>query len=754
MPLEIGKTISHYKIIGKLGEGGMGEVYLAADSKLKRQVAIKFLPSRVTINETDKARFLQEAQASAAINHPHVCVIHDIKEHEDQQFIIMEYVEGKTLRQLSMINDQFSISKAIDYAIQISEALQVAHEKGIIHRDIKSDNIMVTKTGQIKVMDFGLVKIKSSVKLSKTTSTAGTLAYMSPEQIEGKEIDARSDIFSFGVVLFELLAARRPFQEDYESALIYSILNEEPEPIRKLNSRVPVELERIINKTLAKNRSDRYQHMADILQDLRCLVEKKSSQILIHSVSDQKPQLAEKPIQSIVVLPLTNYSNDPEQEYFVDGMTETLITYLAKLHSLRIISRTSAMHYKSTSKSIPQIAQELNVDAVVEGSVLRDGDRVRITAQLIHAATDAHIWAETYDRDFEDILLLQSDVAQAITREIRIKLTQKEKKNLISTRSVNPDSYDAYLRGRFHWYKLSPQNVDKALEYFSLSLEKDPEYALAYTGIAMVWLVRVYWGTTPPREAVSKAKSLVLKAIEMDDTLEEAHDVLARVLYYFEWDWDGAEREFKRAIQLNPNKADVHLFYSSFLRSMGRGDEAMSEAQLGLELDPLNSFSQCYYIGQLLYLHQYDESIVQLRKIISLEPDFPFAHRYLWICYHQKQLYDEAIEEAKNYFTAVGKSEFSAIIDRGYSNSDYEGAMSFLAKTMEEHLKIAYIQPVWIARVYAHAGDKDRALDWLERAFEERDFLMTNLNTSSDWQLLHEEKRYTDLVNRLNFPKT
>jgi Tfp pilus assembly protein PilF len=383
---------------------------------------------------------------------------------------------------------------------------------------------------------------------------------------------------------------------------------------------------------------------------------------------------------------------------------------------------------------------------------VREGKRVRITAQLIHAATDKHIWAESYDHEFKDILLLQSEVAQAIAGEIRIKLTQKEKKNLISTRPVNPESYDAYLRGRFHWYKLSPQNVDKALEYFSLSLEKDPEYALAYTGMAMVWLVRVYWGTTPPREAVSEAKSLVLKAIEMDDTLEEAHDVLARVLYYYEWDWDGAEREFKRAIQLNPNKSDVHLFYSSFLRSMGRGDEAMSEVQLGRELDPLNSFSQCYYIGQLLYLQHYDEAIVQLRKIISLEPDFPFARRYLWICYHQKQLYDEAIEEAKNYFTAVGKSEFSNIIDRGYSNSDYEKTMSLLAQTMEEHLKFAYIQPAWIARLYAHAGDKDRALVWLEKAFKERDFLMPNLSTSTDWEILRGEKAFKDLVSRMNFP--
>ena len=747
----IGKTISHYKITKKLGEGGMGEVYLAEDTKLKRRVAIKFLPSGITVNEKDKARFLQEAQSAAAINHPNVCVIHEIQDHEERPFIVMEYVDGQTLR-LKIDRGKLTINEVIDYAIQIGSALQAAHDKELIHRDIKSDNIMISANDQIKVMDFGLARILSSAKLSRPMKTAGTLAYMSPEQIEGKEIDASSDIFSFGVVFYEMLTGRRPFQEDYESALIYSILNEEPEPIGKLNKNVPTKLERIVNKALAKNRSHRYQHMVDVLHDIRRLEEKLSSPKYITSGSKQKPQLEEKSIQSIVVLPLTNYSNDPEQEYFVDGMTDALTAYLAKFHSLKIISRTSAMHYKATDKSIPEIAQELNVDAVVEGSVLCVGERVRITIQLIQAETDTHIWAENYDHDFKDILFLQNEVAQAITREINIKVTEKEKKRFTSIRPVNPESYDAYLKGRFHWYKLSPQNVEKALEYFSLALEKDPQCALAYTGIAIVWMAKVYWGTTSSRESMPGAKSLVLQAIEMDDTLEEAHDVLARILYFYDWDWDNAEREFKHAIQLNPNKADVHLFYSSYLRSMGRRDEARSEAKLGLELDPLNSFAQCFYVGQLLYLQQYDEAILQLKKILILEPNSPFVHRYLWICYHQKEVYEEAIEAAKNYFSAMGKSEFADIIVRGYSNSNYEGAMMLLVKRLEEHMKVSYIQPVWIARLYAYARDKDRALDWLEKAYEERDFLMTNLNTSTDWEILHEEERFKKLIKQMNFP--
>jgi TolB-like protein/Tfp pilus assembly protein PilF len=602
-------------------------------------------------------------------------------------------------------------------------------------------------------MDFGLAKIKGSAQLTRALNVVGTLAYMSPEQIEGKDLDAGTDIFSFGVVLYEMLAGRRPFREEYESALIYSIINEDPEPIGKLNRNIPAELEQIVGKALAKSRSERYKSMAEILADLSRLEKKMSGHILPPSGSEQISQFSEKPIQSLVVLPLKNYSNEPDQEYFVDGITETLIMYLAKLSSLRVISRTSAMHYKETDKSIPEIAQELNVDAVVEGSVLRAGNKVRITTQLINAVTDDHIWAENYDRDLSDILQIQSEVAQAIAGEIKLKLTQKEKKHLVNIRPVNPESYDAYLKGRFHWYKLSPQNVQKALDYFSIALEKDPQFALAHTGIAMVWLARSYWGTAPSRDSMPKAKSMVLEAIEIDDNLEEAHDALARVLFFYDWNWEGAEREFNRAIQLNPNKADVHLFYSSYLRSMNRGNEAMSEAALGLELDPLNSFSQCHYVGQLMFMNQYDKAILLLQKILKQESGFPFLHRYLWICYQQKQMYDDAIEHAKNFFLALDKHEFSDTIVNGYANSDYEKAMGLLAKMMEEHSKNTYVQPVWIARLYAYARDNENALIWLEKAYDERDLLMPNLNTSSDWENLKEEDGFKKIIKRMNFPQ-
>jgi len=747
----IGKTISQYKIIEKLGEGGMGEVYLAEDIILNRRVAIKFLPSKATLNDNDRDLFLKEAQASAAINHPNVCIIHDIKEYSDQQFIIMEYVEGQTLSE-KIASETLPIEQVINYSIQIISAIQAAHDKKIIHKDIKSDNIMISTSNNIKVMDFGLAEIKGSIDLINRESMVGTLAYMSPEQIEGQKIDARTDIFSFGVVLYEMLSGERPFNEDYESALIYSILNEDPKSIEKLNNKVPLDLNRIVNKALDKNKSDRYQRVVDILLDFKSLDEQINRLKYLRSGTNLKTQLAKNPIQSIVVNPLKNYSDNPEQEYFVDGMTESLTSYLAKFHSLRTISHTSAMHYKAKNKSISQMAQELNIDAVVEGSVLRVDNRVRISVQLINAATEEHLWVENYDREFKDILVLQSDIAKSIAKEINLKLTQKEKMYFEGIHSVNPESYDAYLKGRFHWYKLSPQNVQKALDYFSLSLKKDPESPLANTGIAIVEMAKAYWGYIPPRESMPKAKLLLLEAIKMDDTLEEAHDGLARILYFYDWEWKGAEKEFKCAIKLNPNKADAHLFYSSFLRSMGRGDEAMSEAKKGLELDPLNNFSHCHYVGQLMYQQKYDEAILQLTKIAKQESDSPFLHRYLWICFQQKHQYDDAIEAAKNYFSVSEKNKFSKTLSKGYLSKDYHGAMKLLADSMEKYSNESYVQPVWIARVYAYAKQKDKALGWLEIAYKERDSLMVNLNSSTDWEILKDEQFFKDVLNKMKFP--
>jgi TolB-like protein len=512
-----------------------------------------------------------------------------------------------------------------------------------------------------------------------------------------------------------------------------------------------MKVERIVIKANAKTLDKRYTHMRELLMDLRHPAVKVPGHMISASGLQQKIQPGEKPIQSLAVLPLVNLSNDPEQEYFTDGMTDALITDLAKIRTLKIISRTSIMCYKTTDKSLPEIADELNVDAVVEGSVLREGKRVQITVQLIHAATDTHLWAESYERDLQDVMILQGELVRAIAKEIRVTLTQQEEKRFAWIRPINPEPYDNYLKGCFHFYKLSPEHFDKALEYFHLALDKDPNFALAYVGISEVWFTRTYWEVSPPKESIQKAKSAVFRALELDDSLEEAHDVLARIKSYYDWDWNGAEREFRKAIQLNPNYADAHLFYSTFLQAMKRDEEASEEVKRGLELDPINFFSQGFFVAHLLHLCKYDDAIVKLRAILRIEPNYPLAHRYLWICYHQKQMYDKALEEAKRYFTAAGKNEITNLLALGYAEVGYQGAMNLAAEKMKETSKQTNIQPIWIARFYAYAGKKNPAIKWLKKSFEERDPHLVNLGVSRDWDNLRDDPRFQDLLQQMNF---
>jgi serine/threonine protein kinase len=634
----IGTTISHYKILEKLGEGGMGIVYKAEDNNLKRSVALKFISPVLTRDKFANEQFIFEAQTASSLDHQNISTIYEIDQSDDgRMFISMAFYNGETLRR-KISRGQIPIKEAVNIAVQTAEGLSKAHRKGIIHKDIKPANIMIDEDRTVKIIDFGLSKLLSTYKIVQPKSTMGTISYMSPEQIKGKHIDFRSDIWSLGVVIYEMLTSTRPFEGEYDQEVIYSILNEDLEPMTSKRTGIPKRLERIVFKALSKTPDQRYLKMEEMLLDLRSLVVKAPGHKYEASGLKQKIHHDEKSIQSLAVLPLVNLSNDPEQEYFTDGMTDALITDLAKIKSLKIISRTSTMCYKKINKSIPEIAGELNVDAVVEGSVLREGKRVQITVQLIHAATDTHLWAESYERDLQDVMILQGELVRAIAKEIRVTLTQKEEKRFAWIRPVNPEPYDNYLKGIFHYYKMSPEHYGKALEYFHLALDKDPNFVLAYVGISGVWFTRTYWEVSPPKESIQKAKSSVYRALELDDTLEEAHCRLALIKFFFDWDWNGAEKEFRKAIQHNSNYSEAHIYYATFLQAMKRDEEATEEVKRGLELDPINYFSQSFIVGNLLHLRRYDEAIVKLREILRIEPNFPIAHRYLWICYHQKQM--------------------------------------------------------------------------------------------------------------------
>jgi len=739
----------------------MGDVYRAHDEQLDRDVAVKVLPASSFTDPTARTRLLREARAAAALNHPHICTIHEVGEAAGQAYIAMELVEGQPLSAL-LVGGKLAAEQVLRYGLQLAEALEHAHDRGVVHRDLKSANVVITPKERVKVLDFGLAKRLSGEEFAEATTQpltsltvpgalVGTLAYMAPEQLRGQPADVRSDIWALGVVLYEMATGQRPFQGQTGFELSSAILSQASRP---LPPQVSAELRAVIERCLEKEPRERYQHASEVRAALEAVQSGAATAPpqRPRAVARRKRAVSRKRIRSLAVLPLANLSRDPEQDYFADGMTEALISDLAKLQALKVISRTSAMRYKGSDKSLPEIAEELNVDAVVEGSVFRGGQRVRITAQLIHAATDTHLWAQSYDRELQDVLVLQSEVARAIAREIQVAVTPEEGRRLASARPINPEAHEACLRGRFHWYKLTPENLDTALEYFQLALKKDPNCVLAYAGIAYVWLSRGETGV-PPHEAFPKAKAAALKAIELDDTLAEAHQVLASVRLAYEWDWAGAEREFQRALELNPNLAEARFFYGDFLISVGRSREGLAEIERALELDPLNSLFQCFFGWHLLYLRRDDEAILQLQRTLLREPNAAAVHLGLWGAFRRKQMYEEALAEAQRYHALLGYSEVAVALSPGHVQSDYRGAMRVAAEKLAAHSKQTHVPRIRIARLHAHAEEKDRALEWLEKAYEEREPPLTRLSVVWDWDSLRDDPRFRALLVRMNLPQ-
>jgi serine/threonine-protein kinase len=769
----IGKTISHYKILEKLGEGGMGVVYKAQDTKLDRLVALKFLPKHLLCDSEAKTRFEHEAKAASALDHPNIATIYEIDEVEGQCFISMAYVEGKSIKELLKVKT-FSLNEVLDIGIQICEGLAMAHEKGIVHRDIKSDNIMVTPRGQVKIMDFGLAKLRGVSKLTRTGSTVGTLAYMSPEQVQGIEVDQRSDVFSFGVVLYEMITGQLPFKGEHEAAVVYSIINETPEPLARYKVNVPEELQRIVDKALVKGRAERYQHVDEMMADLRSI--NKKLERIAPVQEPKKPKGLKKPavyvyasiailaaililsklfffasrevpISSIAVLPFQNLSADPEQEYFSDGITEALISELSKIKALRVISRTSAMHFKKTEKSLPEIAHDLNVDAVVEGSVQRVQDDVRITAQLIKAEPEKHLWASDFTRKFKDILILQSEVAQAIAREIKITVTPEEQQKLATYRTVNPEAHELYLKGMYFVNKFSPPDVEKAFKYFEQALQKDPNYALAYTGMAKGYdyLVSV---TMPPKEAWPKVDSLARKALSLDKTLADAYVLVADVKTGYEWDWKGAEENYKRAIELNPNHATAHAWYAMYLLAMKRLDEALREAKHAKELDPLSFDINWMMSYAFLYTGQYDSAIALANKVLKLDSTFVLAYNILGESYLLKKMYNEAIPQFRKSIALGFRYSISGLA-HAYAETGKETEAQKILNDLLEESKRGYVDPFDFALVYFALGEQDKAIEYLEKAYEYRSVLLPFIRTFPEWEDYSKDPRVVALLKKM-----
>ena len=773
--LQKGSTIAgRYQIIEELGRGGMGVVYKAEDTKLKRTVALKFLPPELTHIPDVKERFMREAQAAAALDHPNICTVYEFDEAEEKTFISMAYIEGQSLKK-KIESGPFELDEALRIAIQVAEGLQEAHKKGVVHRDIKSDNIMVTEKGQAKIMDFGLARVTGTTLLTKEGMAMGTIAYMSPEQARGEKVDYRTDIWSFGVVLYEMFS-QLPFKGEHDQAIVYSILNERPEPITNLRSDIPMSIEQVVGKDLEKNPEERYQQIEELLEDLKFISEgivpegvkarlrkaklfRKKKAFLYGGIAGLIVIMTvislslftgrAEAMDSIAVLPFENLSGDPDQEYFSDGITDALINELAKISALRVISRTSVMQYKEVKKSLPEIARELNVEAVVEASVLNVGGRVQIRAQLIQATTEQNLWAQSYESEISDILALQSEMAQTIAREIKIKLTPQEETHLASTRSINPEAYEAYLKGQFYWYKLTPKDLKTALQYFQLALEKDPDNALAYAGIANVWSGQMAMGFVPTSEAGPKAKAAAVKALELDNTIAEVHHALAFVAW-IEWDWEGAWMAYRRAIALNPNYASARAYYSNFLHIMRRPEEAMVQIERALELDPFNPLFQAIYGMDLMYERRYDDVIALLRNTLRTAPNDPVALSTLRSAYHQKHMYEEALEIWKASYVAKNDREAEEALARGYAEAGYSGALSRAAETLIARSRTTYVTSWQIGTLYTRAGKNDKALEWLEKAYEEHDSNMPYLSVDPIFDGLRDDSRFQDLLRRMN----
>ena len=742
----IGQTISHYKILGKVGEGGMGMVYTAEDTTLKRTVALKFLAPVLTSDPEAKKCFILEAQTASALDHPNICTIHEINETADGQvFIAMAYYQGETLKERIKCGPT-SLHEAIHLIRQVAEGLAKAHEKGIVHRDIKPANLMVVEDQLLKILDFGVAEFQHKSPYSAPGVIIGTPAYMSPEQASGKPVDQRSDIWSIGVVFYELLTANLPFAGDSDASLMKAIVDEPPLPLNKFLGNSSAKIQNITDKMLAKDPEKRYQSLHEFLDNLKLLEQDGLAKADTRVVAAVVPA-----VPSIAILPFADLSAEKHQEYFCDGLAEEIMNDLARLKGLRVASRNSTFQFKGQSLDISRIGQELKVQKVLEGSIRKGGNRIRIAVRLINAADGFILWADEYERELADIFQIQDDIAKAVVKNLEIQLAGAAEKKPVKHYTDNVEAYSSYLRGRFYWNKRNAEALQTAIGYFEAAIKIDPAYALAYSGLADAYIVLGLYARHAPGEIMPKALQAAEQALQFDELLPEAHISLGCTRAVYEWKWREAEDHFKRGIELKPDYAEAHHWYAiNLLTPLGRFEEAVQQARKALELEPASLVINAA-VGLVHYFaRHFDAAIDHFQRALDRDPDFPVTNFFLGQAYVQKSHFKEALDYLQRALALDSdNTNMQATYAHAAARADEKKAAREILEKLLDLAQKKYVSSYDIASIHCGLGETDQALSFLEKAAEEHAYLLSYLNVDPILDSLRNQGRFRELIGKI-----